>query len=131
MTSELAGIRKYLKRTKTLYNSIRARVRSAGSGAEIVISGADYGVYQDKGFKTLGPNFVPLSNRKRNLVRGRDYFIAKNGVTVPSRQFIDLTAKDIQTVSRLVAQHAAEQAATRIASELRKKGTVTWRRQFK
>lgn len=120
-----------LKRTRTLYKSIRARVRKAGSGVEIVVSGADYGIYQDRGFKTSGPNFIPLSNRKTNLVSGRDYFIAKNGVTVPSRPFIELTNNDLKDLSKIVARRAAEQAASVIARELKKKGPVTWHRQFK
>jgi len=123
-----------LKRTKALYRSIRARVRRAGSGWEIVVSGEDYGIYQDKGFSTAGPNFVPLTPKgaKGGGKSGKDFFIAKNGVTVPSRSFIQPTPAAVNRFARLIAQDVAERAVQKLVlDKIKQKGSVTWQRQYK
>ena len=123
-----------LKRTKALYKSITARVRNSGSGWELVISGEDYGIYQDRGFSTPGPNFVPLTplGAKRKGIRGRDFFIAKNGVTVPSRAFLEPTQESLVAISKLVTQEVAERHVQKaILDSLKQKGSVTWQRQYK
>lgn len=123
-----------LKRTKALYKSIRARVRKTGSGWELVISGEDYGIYQDRGFSTTGPNFVPLTplGARRKGIRGRDFFIAKNGVTVPSRAFLEPTKESVDAISKLVAQDVAERYVQKaILDALKQKGSVICQRQYR
>lgn len=123
-----------LKRTRALYKSITARVRKTGSGWQIVISGEEYGIYQDRGFSTSGPNFVPLTPQgmKRKGKRGKDFFIAKNGVTVPSRAFLEPTRESTVAISKLVAQEVAERYVQKaILDALKQKGSVTWQRQYR
>ncbi len=123
-----------LKRTKALYKSISARVRMTGSGWQIVISGEDYGIYQDRGFSTTGPNFVPLTptGAKGGGKRGKDYFIAKNGVTVPSRAFLDPTPDSVMDIAKLITRDVAERHVQNVVLRaLQQKGSVTWQRQYR
>ena len=116
-----------LKKTKALYKSINARlVRAGHERVNIVVSGEFYGVYQDKGFTTTGPNYIPLTNRKINKQSGRDYFIAKNGVTVPSRAWIDLTPSDIVGLTGLVAKAAANSIVKDVVQNKSLKGEMKW-----
>lgn len=119
-----------LKRTKSLYNSIRTRLVRSGQSMSIVISGEHYGIYQDKGFTTKGPNFIPLTTRKFGKKSGRDFFIARNGVTVPSRTFLDPLMKDINDFSKIVARSAADSAAREAVENLKSKGKVKWHRTY-
>lgn len=64
-------------------------------------SSAFYAAYHQNGFKTKGPNFIPLTTEartlhslgadpeKEGLQEGIDYIMAWHGVTVPARPMID------------------------------------------
>ena len=66
-----------------------------------VTSSQFYAVYHQHGFRTKGPNFIPLTLKARRghqpganpktegLAEGRDYVTAWKGVTVPARPMID------------------------------------------
>ncbi len=67
----------------------------------VVASSAFYAVYHQNGFKTTGPNFIPLTIKARRthvkgndpklegLEEGVDYIMAWKGVTVPESPMID------------------------------------------
>jgi hypothetical protein len=98
--------------TGKLIGSLGASGTSAGSGIKVTMQGRKYGLYQDRGFTTKGPNFIPLTKRgrrghatgrnpnKENLVRGKDFLMAWRGVTVPSRPFILPTRDDLQRMGK-------------------------------
>jgi len=66
-----------------------------------IASSAPYASAQQEGFKTKGPNYIPLTlkgrrmhrtganPRQEGLVPGKDYVMAWKGVTVPARPMID------------------------------------------
>lgn len=95
--------------------SLKARaVRMTGGGLDIQLFGNDYLGYQDSGFSTLGPNYIPLSLKGRRghatganpgmegLLRGWDYVIAPNGVEVPARPFLAPDDDDLQELAATV-----------------------------
>ena len=73
----------------------------AGTALIVVASAAIYAGWQHSGFKTKGPNFIPLSLKARRhhvlhqnpnaegLEQGVDYIMAWKGVDVPARPIID------------------------------------------
>jgi len=81
--------------------------------------GAGYGVYHQYGYKTEGPNFIPLTLKARRihqkgndpaeegLVEGKDYFMAWNGVTVPQRKIFNLPPEDVQELKRAIGDAIA------------------------
>lgn len=98
--------------TGKLIGSLGASGTSSGSGIKIAMHGRKYGLYQDRGFTTRGPNFIPLTKKgrrghatgmnphKEGLVRGKDFSMAWRGVTVPSRPFILPTRDDLQRMGK-------------------------------
>lgn len=99
-----------LRDTGKLYGSLNARARASGTSINITMKGRKYGLYQDRGFTTKGPNYIPLTKRGKRghgtgrnpsaegLSRGKDYFMARKGVTVPARPFILPTRADLRTL---------------------------------
>jgi len=94
-----------LRDTGRLASSVNARSDRRASGLRIVLRGLKYGLFQDMGFRTAGPNYIPLTKRgsrydssKRaaaaGMVSGQDYTRAKKGVTVPGRPFLLPTRND-------------------------------------
>ena len=68
----------------------------------------------------------PMPPRKINKKSGRDYFIAKNGVTVPSRAWIDLMPSDIVGLTALVAKAAANSIVKDVVQNKSLKGEMKW-----
>jgi len=72
-----------------------------GDALIVVASSAPYAAWQHSGFKTKGPNFIPLTLKARRchqlhqnpflegLEEGVDYIMAWGGVDVPARPIID------------------------------------------
>jgi hypothetical protein len=72
-----------------------------GAAIIVVASNAIYAGWQHSGFKTKGPNFIPLTRKARRhhvlhhnptaegLEQGVDYIMAWKGVDVPARPIID------------------------------------------
>jgi hypothetical protein len=99
-----------LRNTSKMYNSLNAAGARTSSGIAVTLRGLKYALYQDKGFKTSEPNYIPLSKKgARNhatganpmtegLKRGRDFFIARRGVTVPSRPFLLPTRAEMKDI---------------------------------
>ena len=72
-----------------------------GAALIVVASAAPYAAWQHSGFKTKGPNFIPLTRKAQRhhvlhqnpttegLEQGVDYIMAWKGVDVPARPIID------------------------------------------
>jgi hypothetical protein len=94
--------------TGKLIGSLGADGARVGKGISITMKGRKYGLYQDRGFTTKKPNFIPLSMKgkrghatgrnpnKEGLEKGKDFIMAWRGVTVPSRPFIMPTRDDLR-----------------------------------
>jgi len=104
-----------LRDTGKLQRSLSALGSAEGNTIKIAMRGLRYGAYHDRGFKTRGRNFIPLTKKGKRqhgtgnnpelegLVRGRDYIVTgtrkiRRGVTVPSRPFIMPTRDDLRTL---------------------------------
>jgi len=103
-----------LRDTGKLFGSLNAKGASAADKIVLTMRGRKYGLYQDKGFTTSGPNYIPLTlkgkrkhgtgnnPRREGLSPGRDYFMARRGVTVPARPFILPTREDLRTLGTTI-----------------------------
>jgi hypothetical protein len=99
-----------LRDTGHLIGNLGATGERNGGKIRITLRGPIYGLYQDRGFSTKGPNFIPLTMRGKRghgtgnnpnsegLIRGHDYFMARKGVTVPSRPFLLPTRREMKEV---------------------------------
>ena len=87
----------------------------SGIGVSVIASSAFFHKWHQTGFKTKGPNFIPLTKKAQRLhVKGAnpkeegledgvDYIIAWKGVTVPASVMIDYS----NTVNKTVITDAA------------------------
>lgn len=103
-----------LRDTGKLAGSLGARAESNGANIKLTMQGRKYGLYQDRGFKTRGPNYIPLTMQgrrghgtgnnpnKEGLEKGRDYMMAWRGVTVPARPFILPTRQDLRVFGKSI-----------------------------
>lgn len=100
-----------LRNTGSLLNSVNAVTKSGRNGLRITMRGNGYGRFQDAGFVTSGPNYIPLTKnaaRKRDsksarsagLMSGSDFLRAKRGVRVPARPFILPTRNDLTALGK-------------------------------
>jgi hypothetical protein len=99
-----------LRNTGQMYRSLKAKGERTSTGFSVALTGLKHALYQDKGFKTSGPNYIPLTRKgARNhatganpategLKRGRDWLKAKSGVTVPSRPFLMPTNDEMRDI---------------------------------
>lgn len=94
-----------LRDTGRLAKSMNARVDRQPNGIRLVLRGHKYGLFQDMGFQTAGPNYIPLTKkgsrydssknaRAAGLKAGQDFMGRKKGVTVPARPFLLPTRND-------------------------------------
>ena len=79
-----------------------------------LLDGSGYGVYHQHGFKTKGPNYIPMSAKgakrhvngrnpeEEGLVEGEDYIIAWNGVTVPQRKIYNMPPENLEELANAV-----------------------------
>lgn len=103
--------------TGKLIGSLGATASSTGNKIQLTMHGRKYGLYQDRGFSTKGPNYIPLTMKGRRqhatgrnpneegLTRGRDYIVTGSrnrprGVTVPARPFILPTRDDLRRLGK-------------------------------
>jgi hypothetical protein len=103
-----------LRDTGFLVGNINGDGVKRANGLGIVIRGPRYGLYQDRGFKTKGPNYIPLTKKgrrghatganpnKEGLKRGKDFTMAWKGVTVPSRPFLLPTRADLRMLGKSI-----------------------------
>lgn len=94
-----------LRDTGRLAGSVNARGDRQPNGIRLVLRGLKYGLFQDMGFQTAGPNYIPLTKkgarydsgkkaRAAGMVSGQDFTGSKKGVTVPARPFLLPTRND-------------------------------------
>jgi phage gpG-like protein len=104
-----------LRDTGNLQRSLSAKSSLDGPGRiGITIAGALYGLFHEQGFSTSGPNFIPLTRkgkrthatganpRSEGLLPGRDYIMARKGVTVPKRPFLVPTNAEWADIGRTI-----------------------------
>lgn len=97
--------------------SITYRVLPPAGGSVLIEIGSplQYLQYQQEGFKTQGPNFIPLSlkakkhqtganPRDEGLIPGVDYVIAWGGVTVPARPIVRFTKANLAELAGTLAR---------------------------
>lgn len=77
----------------------------------LTLMGSKIASMHQTGFKTKGPNFIPLSRKAQithvnganpedeGLVLGEDYIIAWKGVTVPQRKIFNMPPEDIDDLT--------------------------------
>jgi len=103
--------------TSGLMASLKGHVTASANKITMRLTeGVGYGVYHQKGFKTKGPNYIPITMKgkkrhrkgndptKEGLVEGKDYFIAWGGVTVPQRKIFNLPPEDVQELKRSIGE---------------------------
>lgn len=94
-----------LRDSGLLADTVNARGDRQSSGIRIVLRGQKYGLFQDMGFRTPGPNYIPLTKRATRydkgkiaraagMIPGQDFTGRKKGVTVPGRPFLLPTRND-------------------------------------
>ena len=103
-----------LRNTGKMERSLSANGSRVPSGLRVTLRGVKYALYQDRGFKTSGPNYIPLSMRgvrrhgtgrnpnAEGLKAGQDYMMAWKGVTVPSRPFLLPTKSEMSLIGRSI-----------------------------
>lgn len=91
---------KPLRDTGQMMREMGAKASLRGKGIEITMYGPLHAIFHELGFKTSGPNFIPLTKKgkrshatgnnpeNKGLVRGKDFIMAWNGVEVPKRPFM-------------------------------------------
>jgi phage gpG-like protein len=79
-----------------------AAVKDKGT-VRVTLRGEAYGAYHEHGFRTSGPNFIPLTLKGRRkeagLQYGKDFTVAKKGVTVPARPFLVPTDDELREIA--------------------------------
>ena len=105
-----------LRNTGAMWRSLNAQAGSVVGGLRVTLRGLAHAAYQDKGFSTNPPkgNFIPLTKKgarhatganpkDEGMKRGKDYFMARRGVTVPARPFLLPTREDMGIIGRSIA----------------------------
>lgn len=104
-----------LRNTGKLERSLNAKGTTISTGMMITLRGVKYALFQDRGFTTTKPNYIPISlkgarghgtgmnPRKEGLRKGKDYMMAWGGVTVPARPFLLPTQREIKDIGRSIA----------------------------
>ncbi len=96
-----------LRNTGHMMRSMGATAKFRSGKIVIGMKGPQYAMFQDQGFTTKGPNYIPLTRKgvrghgtgnnpnKEGLTRGLDFMMAWKGVSVPARPFILPTSDDV------------------------------------
>jgi len=91
---------KPLRDTGYMMSKVNAKGQTGGNGVSIIMYGPLHAIFHELGFETNGPNYIPLTlkgarshatkrnPKKEGLVRGKDFVMAWQGVTVPKRPFM-------------------------------------------
>jgi phage gpG-like protein len=91
---------KPLRDTGQMMREMNAKGQAGGNGVSIILYGPLHAIFHELGFETSGPNYIPLTRKgkrshatgnnptKEGLVRGKDFVMAWQGVTVPKRPFM-------------------------------------------
>ncbi len=103
-----------LRDTGQMYREMNAGGVATSAGMRITLRGPRHALYQDRGFSTKRTNFIPLTlaakrghgtgndPRAEGFAEGRDYLLARRGVTVPSRPFLLPTRKEMTEIGKSI-----------------------------
>lgn len=103
-----------LRDTGEMYRSLSAKGRYANNRITVTLNGLQHALYQDRGFQTKGPNYLPITMAGRRghstganpategLERGRDFVMRWKGVKVPARPFLLPLREDVRTLGRSI-----------------------------
>jgi hypothetical protein len=103
-----------LRNTGNMLREMGATATYRGGKIRVRMLGPKYALFQDKGFTTRGPNYIPLTRKgvrghgtgqnpeAEGLTRGRDFKMAWKGVTVPARPFILPTSDDVVDMGKSI-----------------------------
>tara|TARA_R100001126_G_C4814672_1_gene143652 strand:- start:50 stop:607 length:558 start_codon:yes stop_codon:yes gene_type:complete len=104
-----------LQNTGRLMAALHSSTETRSGGVSVsLLDGTGYGVYHQSGFKTDGPNYIPLSLKgarqhvngrnpeEEGLVEGKDYIIAWNGVDVPQRKIYNMPPENKKELGEAV-----------------------------
>lgn len=104
-----------LRDTGNLQRSITAKAALVGpTRVQVTLAGALYGIFHEMGFRTGGPNFIPLTRKGKRehatgrnpnaegLTRGKDFIMAWNGVEVQKRPFLVPTNTEWAEIARSI-----------------------------
>lgn len=104
-----------LRDTGQMYRELTATGRTPHAhGIKITLRGPAHALYQDRGFSTNKPNYIPLTKKGKRghgtgqnpmaegLIRGKDFTMAWGGVTVPSRPFLLPTRNDMRDIGKSI-----------------------------
>ena len=120
VNSYRSGGQPLLDTRQNIYNRLNASQEVEGRGVTVTVRSSLVGVFHHFGFKTKGPNFIPLSLRARRLhlkgndpaneglVRGVDYIMAWRGVTVPPRPIFRVAPEDMDEIEFQIAYTARQ-----------------------
>jgi hypothetical protein len=98
-----------------IYNRLSGETRRDRRKVSIVLRGPLIAAYHQHGFRTRGPNYIPLSLKGRRshqkgvnpeeegLVRGVDFVMAWKGVTVPQRKVFNTPPEDVADLKDTIA----------------------------
>ncbi len=107
---------KPLRNTGESLNDISGTTIPLGGAVEITVRGPIHMMWQHHGFKTQGPNFIPLTRKAARTHRtganpvaeglkpGKDYIMAWSGVDVPARPWMTPTKENLEDLGDLVAK---------------------------
>lgn len=96
--------------------SLNGETERDGDTLSATLRGPLHAVYHQHGFTTKGPNFIALTLKARRthikgrnpkeegLVRGKDYIMAWQGVTVPQRKIFNLPEEDRSEIVATVTE---------------------------
>lgn len=103
-----------LRDTGQMYRELNAGGMATNTGLRITLRGPRHALYQDRGFSTKRTNYIPLTlaakrghgtgndPRKEGFAEGRDYLLARRGVTVPSRPFLLPTRDEMREIGKSI-----------------------------
>lgn len=103
-----------LRDTGAMYGLLNAVGAASSDKIRITLRGPRHALYQDRGFTTRRTNFIPLTlaakrghgtgndPRKEGFAEGRDYLLARRGVTVPSRPFLLPTRDEMREIGKSI-----------------------------
>lgn len=94
--------------TGNLFRSLSSKMTVLGDGVRMTLLAPLYGVFQQHGFSTSGPNFIPFTRgavrRDSKALKRHEYAWAKGGVTVPPRRIFAMPNSARAEVARTIAR---------------------------
>lgn len=113
-----AGGKPLLDTRNHIYNTLHSTgTTPTSTGIKATLRGSFAALYQHHGFKTKGPNFIPLTLHARRthkpganpndegLIKGQDYIMKWDGVEVPARPIFRVAPEDKKDIIKTIKIH--------------------------